>query len=89
MVSGSVSATVCLFGVSVWHPMAFRGNLPCFLPDASPSCSPPSVNSGVKCQLLSCHCEALQDSLVASGVTDALGMEKDVEFGGTALFWTG
>lgn len=36
--------------------------------------SHPSHSDSMKCQLLSCHCEGLQDSLVASGVTDALGM---------------
>lgn len=49
--------------------MALPRNLLCFLPDVNPSCSPCSVSSDVKCQLLSCHCEALQDSLVDSGVT--------------------
>lgn len=49
--------------------MALPGNLLCFLSDVNLSCSPCSVNSDVKCQLLSCHCEALQDSMVDSGVT--------------------
>lgn len=86
---GNVFATTLLFGMSVWHLMALHRNLLCFLSDVNPSCSPCAVNSDVKCQLLSCHCEALQDSLVDSGVTCSGSGRRDMVFGGTALFWIG
>lgn len=52
-----------------WH---FVGIRLAFCPVPVPPA--PLPQSTRTCQLLSCHCEALRDPLVAPGVTDALGM---------------
>lgn len=54
-------------------PRHFLGIRLAFFPGSSPSHSPLSAKSDVKCQWLSGHCEALHDSSVASEVTIALG----------------
>lgn len=66
-----------------WHFVGIRfAFCPMLVPPA------PLPQSTRTCQLLSCHCEALRDPLVASGVTE-WEWEKDTEFGGnrTGLDW--